>query len=108
MSLPFLLEIGVEEVPDWMIVPALANLRELFTGILAEFRLGGSVTRVDATPRRLVLFADGLLAAQPDEARIISGPPVSTGEAAARGFAKKNGVDLADLKKSQGPKGEIW
>ena len=27
---PFLLEIGAEEIPDWMISPALDNLRELF------------------------------------------------------------------------------
>ena len=30
MSLPFLLEIGTEEIPDWMIPPALENLRTLF------------------------------------------------------------------------------
>lgn len=108
MSLPFLLEIGVEEVPDWMIEPALANLREIFSSVLAESRLGGSVSRVDATPRRLTLFAEGILDAQPDETRIVSGPPVSSGEGAARGFAKKNAVDIADLKKTQGPKGEIW
>ena len=30
MSLPFLLEIGTEEIPDWMIVPALNNLQDMF------------------------------------------------------------------------------
>ena len=30
MSLPFLFEIGVEEIPDWMIPDALENLRLLF------------------------------------------------------------------------------
>ena len=30
MSLPFLLEIGTEEIPDWMIPGALENLRLLF------------------------------------------------------------------------------
>ena len=34
MSLGFLLEIGVEEVPDWMIEPALENMRQLFTELL--------------------------------------------------------------------------
>jgi len=30
VSLPFLFEIGVEEIPDWMIPDALENLRVLF------------------------------------------------------------------------------
>ena len=30
MSLPFLLEIGTEEIPDWMIIPALNNLQDMF------------------------------------------------------------------------------
>ena len=70
MSVPFLLEIGVEEVPDWMIEPALQSMRELFTSIVTEHRLSGSVTSTDATPRRLVLRADGLLASQPDVVEI--------------------------------------
>jgi len=47
-ALPFLLEIGCEEIPDWMIVPALENLKQLFEGLGV-----GAVSRVDATPRRL-------------------------------------------------------
>jgi glycyl-tRNA synthetase beta chain len=108
LSVPFLLEIGVEEVPDWMIEPALDSMRELFTGTLTEHRLGGSVTSTDATPRRLVLRADGLLRAQPDETRSVSGPPVSSGAGAAQGFAKKMGVTVEQLGKTQTPKGEYW
>ena len=108
MSVPFLLEIGVEEVPDWMIEPALASMRELFTNILAEHRLGGSVASTDATPRRLVLRADGLLAAQPDETKSVSGPSVSGGQGAAQGFAKKMGVSVDQLGKTQTQKGEYW
>ena len=33
MSVPFLLEIGVEEVPDWMIEPALDHLKQLFSAV---------------------------------------------------------------------------
>ena len=51
MSLPFLLEIGVEEIPDWMILSALENLRLLFEKLAIPHE---SIT-MDATPRRLVL-----------------------------------------------------
>lgn len=108
MSVPFLLEIGVEEVPDWMIVSALDNMRELFTAILTEHRLGGSVTRVDATPRRLVLRAEGLLEAQPDQNVTVSGPPASANPKAVEGFAKKQGIAVDDLKKVQTEKGEYY
>src|SRR4051812_32629860 len=101
MSDRFLLEIGVEEVPDWMIESALDNLRELFTGILTTYNLGGRVDSMDATPRRLVLRASGLLQQQADEPKAVAGPPVSSGPGAAQGFAKKMGVSLDRLDKVQ-------
>ena len=59
-KLPFLLEIGSEEIPDWMIAPALEQLRSLFEEMLAASRLGGRVAWVDATPRRLCSGRRGL------------------------------------------------
>ena len=88
MSLPFLLEIGVEEIPDWMIQPALKNLEELFTRIIEDNRLSGRVTRTDATPRRLTLFADGLLEKQEDRTEIVTGPAKSAPRQALEGFAR--------------------
>ena len=41
MSVPFLLEIGTEEIPDWMIQPARSsNLGELFEELLEDNRAG--------------------------------------------------------------------
>jgi glycyl-tRNA synthetase beta chain len=106
VSLPFLLEIGAEEIPDWMIPPALENLRELFSKLLEEHRLGGRVTRVDATPRRLVLFAEELAERQSDAEELVSGPPKSAGAGATAGFAKKMGVAAEQLETTSTPKGE--
>jgi glycyl-tRNA synthetase beta chain len=92
VSLPFLLEIGTEEIPDWMIVPALNNLQDMFQALLDQNVLGGRVTRVDATPRRLVLRAEGLLDRQADTEELLLGPPRSAGPGAAAGFAKKMGA----------------
>ncbi|MFN3322925.1 MAG: glycine--tRNA ligase subunit beta [Bryobacteraceae bacterium] len=112
MSLPFLLEIGAEEIPDWMIRPALKNLKELFSGVLGQNRLGGKVTRVDATPRRLVLWAEGILERQADVEELVTGPPVAAAfkdgkpTGAATGFAKKMGVTVEDLIVESTPKGQ--
>jgi glycyl-tRNA synthetase beta chain len=108
MSLGFLLEIGVEEVPDWMIEPALENMRQLFSELLTERALGGQVDGTDATPRRLVLRASGLKEKQADEVKPVSGPPVSSGSGAAQGFAKKMGVTVDQLEKVQTSKGEYF
>ena len=51
MSIPFLLEIGTEEIPDWMIDSALADLSRLFTELLAEHKPTTS-SNVRPTPKR--------------------------------------------------------
>jgi glycyl-tRNA synthetase beta chain len=108
VSLPFLLEIGTEEIPDWMIVPALNNLEDMFQALLDEHVLGGKVTAVDATPRRLVLRADGLLERQADVEELVLGPPTSVGAGAAAGFAKKMGTTPDQLGTQSIAKGEYF
>ena len=89
MSLPFLLEIGTEEIPDWMIPDALENLRLLFEKLAIPH---DSVT-MDATSRRLVLRAEGLPARQADSEERVMGPAKSAPAQAVAGFARKQGVD---------------
>lgn len=111
-TLPFLLEIGAEEIPDWMIEPALKNLRDLFEGVLAQYSLGGSVAWVDATPRRLVLRATGLAARQPDSEEIVMGPPKAAAykdgkpTGALTGFARKMGIGVEETRIESTPKGD--
>jgi glycyl-tRNA synthetase beta chain len=108
MSLPFLLEIGTEEIPDWMIPPAINHLRDLFQGLLDRTKASGTITAVDATPRRLVLRAEGLAERQPDSEELILGPPKSAGSGAAVGFAKKMGTTPDQLGTEISPKGEYY
>ena len=108
MPVPFLLEIGCEEIPDWMIVPALKNLQELFEKVLTEHNLGGQVVWTDATPRRLVLYAEDLKERQEDSEEVIMGPPKSAVPGAVNGFAKKMGVEQTALKVLKSGKGEYY
>ncbi len=108
MSVPFLLEIGTEEIPDWMIVPALNQLQDMFQSLLDQHSLQGRVTRTDATPRRLVLRAEGLLERQPDSEDLVLGPPKSAGQGAAAGFAKKMGTTPDQLGSETTAKGEYF
>ncbi len=108
MSHPFLLEIGTEEIPDWMIVPALNQLQDMFQVLLDQQSLGGRVTSTDATPRRLVLKAEGLVERQADTEELVLGPPKSAGQGAATGFAKKMGTTPDQLRVESTPKGEYF
>ena len=105
-TLPFLLEIGTEEIPDWMIQPALKQLGELFEASLKDNKLAGNVTWLEATPRRLALKAEGILARQANSVELVTGPPKSAGEGAAAGFARKLGVEASALTTVKTAKGE--
>lgn len=108
MPLDFLLEIGSEEIPDWMIEPALEHLKGAFTKLLADHKLKGGVAWVDATPRRLVVQLTGLPKGQKDSVETVSGPPKSAGEGAAMGFARKMGVTPEQLETVTTDKGEYF
>ena len=104
MSVPFLLEIGVEEVPDWMIAGALADLKAAFE----KLNLPHANLRLDATPRRLVLRADDLPARQADSEERVLGPAKSAPAQAVAGFARKQGIAPEQLAVEATPKGEYY
>lgn len=106
--LPFLFELGVEEIPHWMIRPALAELEKLFAAFVEENRLECAPVRLDATPRRLVLRTEAIETWQQDREEVVMGPPKSAGAGAATGFAKKNGVAVEDLGTETTAKGEYF
>ncbi len=92
MRLPFLLEIGTEEIPDWMIPDALENLHLLFE----KLDLPHDSVMLDATPRRLALRADGLPERQADTEERVLGPSKSAPPQAVAGFARKQGIKPED------------
>jgi glycyl-tRNA synthetase beta chain len=110
----FLLEIGLEEVPARMIAAAEAELGKRVTELLKRERLkvNGAKVATFSTPRRLAVLAEGVAAKQADTEKVVMGPswkiafkddePTAAGEA----FAKKAGVEVADLKKIETSKGE--
>jgi glycyl-tRNA synthetase beta chain len=109
----FLLEIGTEEIPARMIPAAQEDLQRRVIELLKRERLSaaGKVSYLD-TPRRLSVLASGVPAAQPDITEQVTGPSVSVAfkdgqpSPAAHAFAKKTGVDVAQLQMTTTPKGE--
>ena len=101
---PFLLEIGVEELPVADLDSALAQLRTRVPALLSELHLEHGVVHVCGTPRRLVVSISDLADRQPDIEEEVKGPPAdrafdSAGNPtrAAEGFARGRGVAVKDL-----------
>jgi glycyl-tRNA synthetase beta chain len=113
-SMPdFLLEIGCEEIPARMIDAAQNDLAFRVGQLLARESLGSpaGVSAPVTTARRLSVMAP-ISDRQPDLTEQITGPSVSVAykdgqpTPAAHAFAKKAGVDVAQLEKITTPKGE--
>jgi len=92
-----LLEIGCEEIPDWMLYGALEYLGAAIGDLTKTLRTGEAKIRTDATARRLVVRAEGLIARQPDSEERVWGPARSAPAPAIAGFAKKQGIDVEKL-----------
>jgi glycyl-tRNA synthetase beta chain len=108
-----LFEIGSEEIPAGFVPPALRQLTDDLTKALDEARLAHGEVKAVGTPRRLCVWARDVAAKQPDAKTEALGPSVQVafdGEgkptAAALGFAKSQGVEVAALARVQTPKGE--
>ncbi len=101
----FLLEIGTEELPVAELDSAISQLTDLAGTLLKETRLSYKSLQVWGTPRRLVIYAQGVASHQPDREVIIKGPPANRAfdadgklTPAGEGFAKSKGLEPALLK----------
>ena len=113
MDRELLIEIGCEEIPAGWLPGLTSQLATHLDKRLKDARLTSDrPTESYSTPRRLTARVMKLAERQTDHEEIITGPPVSAafkpdGEAtpAAAGFAKKYGVEVSALERSQTPKG---
>ncbi len=113
MSVELFLELGTEEIPAGFIPQALKDMQRLLGKELETARIGYGEIRTFATPRRLVLSIAGVACQQQRQVLEVTGPPAkiafdSDGNPtkAAVGFAKKNGVNVAELETIKTDKGE--
>ena len=100
-----LLEVGTEEIPARLISGARRDLRLRFLEALRDTGLeNGAKVSVEATPRRLALFADGMPSRQEDRIETLRGPHRRVAfdangnpTRAGLGFARKVGVPVDEL-----------
>lgn len=108
-----LIEIGTEELPEGSLDIIYSELARRAGEIFQAKRLSPVKLYVEATPRRIALFAEGLPARQPDAVEESSGPsvekaydPSGNPTPALQGFLKSKGVSLEDIQTKETPKGK--
>lgn len=106
-------EIGCEEIPAGFIPRAMAEMEAIVTRELTNARLSFGEVRTLGTPRRLALVVNAIPAVQPDAEITATGPSRKAAydadgkpTKAAEGFARGQGVDVAELKIVTTEKGE--
>jgi glycyl-tRNA synthetase beta chain len=114
MDRELLIEIGVEELPASWLPGLTAQLADRLAARLKELRLAaGAPIETYGTPRRLTARIARIAERQEDLEEVITGPPVSAAfdadgqpTPAAVGFARKQGVTVADLGRTRSARGE--
>jgi glycyl-tRNA synthetase beta chain len=113
MDRELLIEIGVEELPASWLPNLTTQVGTRLEARLKDLRLPPSApVEAFSTPRRLTARIAKLAERQTDSDEVLMGPAVSaaftpdgTPTPAAAGFAKKHGVDVSALERTETPKG---
>jgi glycyl-tRNA synthetase beta chain len=113
MDRELLIEIGCEEIPASWLPGLTRQMAAHLDARLKEFRLTpASPAEGYSTPRRLTAKVAKLAERQTDFEELVTGPPVAAAfqkdgapTPAATGFARKYGVEVTALEKSQTAKG---
>ena len=109
----FLVEIGTEELPPKALRSLMEAFRDGLTTAVDEAGLSRGEVKAYASPRRLSVYVDDLQRQQDDRSVVQKGPPVKVAfdadgnpAPAAAAFAKRCGVEIADLGRDKTDKGE--
>lgn len=113
-SLNLLAEIGAEELPLSALDLIYSEFRPAFSKLLERERISFSAIHVEATPRRIAFFVEGLAAQQQDLSLEISGPSVEKAYGAdgkptpaLLGFMKSKEITEKDVEVRETPKGKF-
>ncbi len=105
MATDFLVELGTEELPPKALWHLASAFEQGVSQGLTKAGLTFSASKAFASPRRLAVYVTALAEQTPVQEQAIWGPPAAIAfdkdgnpTKAAEAFAKKNGVDISELK----------
>ncbi|MET3557918.1 glycyl-tRNA synthetase beta chain [Streptococcus rupicaprae] len=105
MTKTVLIELGLEEIPAYIVTPAMNQLRDKVAHFLTENRLAFETIESFSTPRRLAVRIRGLADQQTDLTEDFKGPAKKIAldadgnfTKAAEGFVRGKGLTTADIR----------
>ncbi len=108
-----LVELGTEELPVDILDVIYGELRPRASERLGQYRLAFKEIRVEATPRRIALFVEGIANRQEDETVQSAGPSVEKAydaegrpTPALQGFLKSKQATLKEITVKETPRGK--
>ena len=104
----FFLELFTEEIPYGLQSEARSNLKKTVEKIFEDKKIDFKFVKVFSTPKRLVLFSEGLPLAIEKKSESIRGPRVGAPEQAIEGFARSHNIEKENLYKKKIDKGEFY
>ncbi len=109
-----LVELGTEELPVGILDVVYNDLKPKAEEALRKARLAFDAIKVEATPRRISLYIEGVATRQEDESLELSGPsfekayqPDGQPTQALEGFLRGKGASLKDVQLKETPKGKF-
>ena len=110
----FLFELGIEELPSGCLDTVYDELPVRARKALADSRITFTDLKVEATPRRIALFIEGLAVKQADQTLEFSGPSVEKAydpsgkpTPALEGFLRSKNAALKDVQIKETPRGKF-
>ena len=86
----FFLELFSEEIPSKLQIDARTKIKILFEDSLKKKNIKFNLSKSFSTPKRLVIYFNGMPKKISQKEKILKGPKVGTPPAALEGFLKTN------------------
>lgn len=104
----YILEILSEEIPARMQLSAAEGFERNFSEKLKSLNIYYNHLSSFVTPRRIVIYADGLSLTQEDSVQERKGPRIDAPEQAIAGFLRSTGLEKNQLTTKSTPKGDFY
>ena len=104
----FFLELFSEEIPSKLQIDARTKIKILFEDSLKKKNIKFNLSKSFSTPKRLVIYFNGMPEKISQKEKILKGPKVGAPRVALDGFIKSNNLSMSNIYKKRIDKGEFY
>tara|TARA_B100000029_G_scaffold425582_1_gene434050 strand:- start:172 stop:2238 length:2067 start_codon:yes stop_codon:yes gene_type:complete len=102
------IELLSEEIPSKLQIDARKRIKEIIEEKLLKREINFKSSKAFSTPKRLVIFIDGVPEKIEQKKKLIRGPKTDSPQVALEGFIKSNNLNKKDIYKKNIEKGEFY